>query len=456
MSENSRPTQGRYLIETWGCQMNTHDSEKLAGVLEEMGYRPAHVPGQADVILLNTCSIREKAAEKVFSHLGTLRSLKQENPSLIIGVCGCVAQQEGESIFRRSDLVDFVLGPRAIGSLPSMLERLRRERVRPIDLGRREDSIRFEGSRARRAPGPRAYLTVMEGCNKSCTYCVVPTTRGREVSKPAETVVREAEHLAAAGYREIELLGQNVNAYRDNRVHLDGLLRMLQRVETICRVRFTTSHPAHLSLDIIRAMRECPTVCDHLHLPVQSGSDSVLERMRRGYTRRRYLDRIEELRAHVPGIALSTDIIVGYPGETREEFEDTLRLLREVEFDQVFSFIYSPRPGTAAQAEADGLPLEGKQARLAELQEIQREIQLRRNRQLIGSRAEILVDGTARQGKCRLKGRTRSNRVVNFSGDHALVGDLVQVQLESAGPNSLEGRLLHGAGLDLAETAVYK
>jgi len=267
----------RYLIQTWGCQMNTHDSEKLAGILEELGHRSAEDVRSADLLLLNTCSIREKAEEKVFSHLGSLRPLKNLRPDLIIGLCGCVAQQKGEEIFSRSDLVDFVLGPRAIASLPGILEEVKRRRSRPLDRQRRDDSIRYDGSRAHRAPGPRAFITVMEGCNKTCTYCIVPTTRGREVSKPAEAVLREAMALSEAGYSELELLGQNVNAYRDCGLHLGGLLRRLQEVEGILRLRFTTSHPAHLSDEIITAMRDCPAVCNALHLPAQSGSDSVLE-----------------------------------------------------------------------------------------------------------------------------------------------------------------------------------
>jgi len=428
----------RYLIQTWGCQMNMHDSEKLAGILEELGHVPVDSPEQADILLLNTCSIREKAAEKVFSHLGALRPLKDSRPGMVIGLCGCVAQQEGEAIFRRSGLVDFVLGPRAIDSLPRLLEQAESCRSRPVDLGRREDSIRFDGSRARRAPGPRAYVTIMEGCNKVCTYCVVPTTRGREVSKSCEEVLREAASLAEAGYREIELLGQNVNAYRAGSVRLDGLLRMLQRVAGIHRLRFTTSHPAHLTTAIIRAMRDCPTVCDALHLPVQSGSDAVLQRMRRGYTRRRYLERVERLRAYVPSIAISTDVIVGYPGETRQEFEETLSLLDEVEFDQVFSFIYSSRPGTVAAGEEDAVQLEDKEARLHELQLRQQEIQRRRNQALLGAELEVLVDGISTRGQMR--GRSRSNRVVNFEGDPSSLGQFVRIRVESAGPNSLEGR----------------
>jgi len=453
---DSRLPAGRYRIETWGCQMNAHDSEKLAGLLEEAGYSPAADASQADVILLNTCTVREKAEEKVFSRLGSFRPLKDQKPSLIIGVCGCVAQKEGESVFRRSGLADLVLGPRAIESLPAMLEQVRRDRSRPVDLERREDSVRFAGHRARRAPGAHAYLTVMEGCNKTCTYCIVPATRGREVNKEASEVIREAESLAAAGYREVELLGQNVNAYRSGRLHLDGLLRMLQRVEGIHRLRFTTSHPAHLSLEIIQAMRDCPSVCNHLHLPVQSGADAVLERMQRGYTRRRYLDRVEKLRTHVPGIALSTDIIVGYPGETPEEFRQTLSLLQEVEFDQVYSFLYSPRPDTAAGAVEDGVGVGEKRAHLAEIQALQQEIQVRKNRELVGTVAEILVDGASRRGRGQIMGRTRSNRVVNLQGDGALVGRFLQVEVVSAGPNSLEGRVLAPTGLDLDKIAVYK
>lgn len=426
--------------------MNFHDSEKLAGILEEQGCVPAdHLP-EADVLLLNTCSIREKAAEKVFSHLGALRPLRERRPDLIIGLCGCVAQQEGERLFRRSDLVDFVLGPRAIESLPGLLrEAALRRRPRLADLEVREDSIRFDGARARRGPGPRAYLTIMEGCNKTCTYCIVPTTRGREVSKSVGQVLEEAALLARAGFKEIELLGQNVNAYRDGSVHLDGLLRLLQRLEGIDRLRFTTSHPAHLSTAIIRAMAECPSVCHALHLPAQSGSDTVLERMRRGYTRRRYLDRIDTLRRWIPDLGLSTDVIVGYPGESSAEFEETLQLLREVEFDQVYSFIYSPRPGTDASREQETLSFAEKNARLAELQAMQQEIQLRRNRDHVGSDAEVLVDGVSRMGG-KLKGRTGANRVVNFEGDPSWIGSMVQVRITAAGPNSLEARRIRVPG----------
>ncbi len=430
----------RYLIQTWGCQMNTHDSEKLAGILEALGHRSADDIRSADLLLLNTCSIREKAEEKVFSHLGSLRPLKDLRPDLIIGLCGCVAQQKGEEVFRRSKLVDFVLGPRAIASLPSILEEVRSRRSRPMDREKRDDSIRYDALRAQRGPGPRAFITVMEGCNKTCTYCIVPTTRGREVSKPAEIVLREAVALSRAGYREVELLGQNVNAYRDGAIHMDGLLRRLQEVDGIRRLRFTTSHPTHLSEEIILAMRECPSVCNALHLPAQSGSDSVLERMRRGYTRRRYLDRIERLRRAVPDIGLSTDIIVGYPGETRSEFDDTLLLLRQVEFDQVYSFVYSPRPGTDAVLEGDAVKREEKECRLHELQSLQQEIQRRRNQALVGSMVEVLVDGFSRMGGSILKGRTTSNRVVNFPGTASRMGQFGSVQVKAAGPNSLEGR----------------
>jgi tRNA-2-methylthio-N6-dimethylallyladenosine synthase len=437
----------RYLIQTWGCQMNTHDSEKLAGILEGLGHTPALNLPAAELLLLNTCSIREKAEEKVFSLLGTLRPLKEKRPDLIVGLCGCVAQREGEGVFRRSDLVDFVLGPRAIASLPAILEQVKERRGRPVDLQRREDSIQFDGALAKRAGGPRAFITVMEGCNKTCTYCVVPTTRGKEISKPARAVLAEASHLAGQGYLEIELLGQNVNAYRDGQVHLDGLLRMLQRVEGIRRLRFTTSHPAHLSNAIILAMRECPTVCPSLHLPVQSGSDSVLARMRRGYTRRRYLDRVERLRRLIPDIALSTDIIVGYPGETDGEFGQSLSLLQEVQFDQVYSFVYSPRPGTDALQHPEDLSRSDKEARLHELQALQQDIQRSRNSRLIGSEIEVLVDGLSRMaGESRLRGRSESNRVVNFAGPARLMGEFIRVRVEAAGPNSLEGRRMGPPG----------
>jgi tRNA-2-methylthio-N6-dimethylallyladenosine synthase len=428
----------RYLIETWGCQMNVHDSEKMAGLLRPLGYEPTDDPSLAALILLNTCSVREKAAEKLFGRLGRLRHLKRENPELLIGVCGCVAQQEGEAIFRRAPHVDFVMGPRNLARLGEVIARARRD-GRSIELARDDDPIVFASGTAARAPGPRAYVTVMEGCNKTCRYCIVPFTRGREVYRTAQEVVAEVGELAAEGYCEIELLGQNVNAYHLDGVDFSALLRMVDRVSGVRRLRFTTSHPGHLSRAIMDAMRDLPSVCNHLHLPAQSGSDAVLRRMNRGYTRDRYLGKIASLRARIPDISFSTDLIVGFPGETDDDFQKTLSLVREAEFDQVYAFAFSQRPGTAAAALSGVLPEEVKQGRLRELLRTQEEIQSRRNAALVGRVFEVLIDGTSRIEDTGLKGRTTCNRIVHVPAAAGSPGRFLRVRITRAHAHSLTG-----------------
>jgi tRNA-2-methylthio-N6-dimethylallyladenosine synthase len=427
-----------FLIETWGCQMNVHDSEKLAGILTKQGYGQASTPETADIILLNTCSVREKAADKVFSRLGELRRYKRASPDLIIGVCGCVAQAEGETIFKRAPHVDLVMGPRNIPQLGSLLERARRD-GRSISLARDDDPIAFPSETTARAAGPRAYVTVMEGCNKSCTFCIVPYTRGREVYRPSLEILAEVQELAAQGFCEIELLGQNVNAYRDEIDDLAALLHMVDRVPGVRRIRFTTSHPGHLKRPIMDAMRDVPTVCNHLHLPVQSGSDRILREMNRGYTRSRYLEKVAYLRARVPGISFSTDIIVGFPGETDADFRETLTLLREVEFDQIYAFTYSPRPGTRASTLDNDLPDAVKSARLQELHILQEAIQGRRNADLVGRTFEILIDGRSRMNSGALKGRTTCNRIVNVPGPLSPNERFLTVHITRAHAHSLSG-----------------
>ncbi|HXV76295.1 MAG TPA: tRNA (N6-isopentenyl adenosine(37)-C2)-methylthiotransferase MiaB, partial [Candidatus Polarisedimenticolaceae bacterium] len=345
---NCPRAMSRYHIETWGCQMNVHDTEKLAGLLEQRGMERAAGRGDADLILLNTCSIREKAAEKMFSELGRIERLRRKNPDLLIGVCGCVGQQEGQAVFARAPYVDFVIGPRATGSLPGVLDRLRRgdpTARRFVDVDYRDDSIRFPYDAIRRESPEtaKAYVTIIEGCNHRCTYCIVPTTRGREICRAMAEVLAEVRALARSGVLEVEFLGQTVNAYRDDRGQtLADLLRATAAIDGIDRIRFTTSHPAQMTERLMDAMRDArPALCPYLHLPVQSGSSAVLERMRRGYDRETYLDKIEEIRRRIPEISFGTDIIVGFPGETDEEFDDTLRLLEEVPFDTVYSFAYS-------------------------------------------------------------------------------------------------------------------
>lgn len=434
----------RFLIETWGCQMNVHDSEKMAGILKPLGYEPTSDATRADLILLNTCSVREKAAEKVFSRLGELRALKQASPDLVIGVCGCVAQQEGKEIFRRAPYVDLVMGPRNLGRLGGLLEEARRD-GRSISLASDEDPIVFPTDTAARGAGPRAYVTVMEGCNKSCTYCIVPFTRGREVYRPAGEILTEVRGLAARGFCEVEFLGQNVNAYRYGAEDLASLLRMADRVPGIRRLRFTTSHPGHLKLPIMRAMRDVPSVCNHLHLPVQSGSDRILRAMKRGYTRALYLEKIRYLERSVPGISFSTDVIVGFPGEGHEDFLQTASLLQEVEFDQVYAFSYSPRPGTVAADMQAAIPDAAKQERLARLLEIQDEIQRRHNEALVGRTFEILLEGRAPREGSGLRGRTTCNRIVHIPDQPAPQEGFMTVRITRAHAHSLSGEPLPGS-----------
>jgi len=421
--------------------MNVHDSEKMAGILGAHGYVPAESAASADLILLNTCSVREKAAAKVFNRLGALRRLKDRNPDLLIGVCGCVAQQEGDAIFRRAPWVDLVMGPRNIAQLGLLLRQARLE-GRSISLARGDDPIVFPSETTARAPGPRAFVTIMEGCNKTCTFCIVPYTRGREVHRLSAEIVREVRDLAARGFCEIELLGQNVNAWREGEDDLASLLRMIDRIPGVLRTRFTTSHPGHLSLRIMQTFRDVPTVCNHLHLPAQSGSDRILRAMRRGYTRGKYLSKIDYLRREVPGMAFSTDLIVGFPGETEEDFQATLDLMRAVRFDQVYAFTYSRRPGTPAAAAIERVSEAEKSARLQRLLSIQDEILGERNAGLVGRTFEILVDGHSRLDARVAKGRTRCNRIVHVPAEAPLRHRLLDVRISRAHAHSLTGEPL--------------
>jgi len=418
--------------------MNVHDSEKLAGIMEREGYSKADAPEQADVILLNTCSIREKAAEKVFSELGRLRRLKLANPDLILGVCGCVAQQEGEAIFSRAPYVDFVIGPRATGTLVETLRGIGRGEVaarRTVDTEYRRDSIEFPFDEIHRVGDctAKAFVTIVEGCNHRCTYCIVPTTRGREIYRDMDDVLAEVRSLSTRGVIEIEFLGQTVNAYRDAAGRtLADLLEAATKVSGIDRIRFTTSHPAQMTERLMDAMSACrPVVCPYLHLPVQSGSDDVLQSMRRGYDRDGYLGKIAALRSRIPELAFGTEIIVGFPTESEHDFEQTMSLLEEVGYDTVYSFAYSPRPGTAALALTDTVSSEVKQERLARLQARQREIQQLRNNRWVGREVEVLIEGPSKRDASRWTGRSPESRVVHFEG--------------SSGPGRLETVRVIGA-----------
>jgi tRNA-2-methylthio-N6-dimethylallyladenosine synthase len=436
-----------FYIETFGCQMNVHDSEKVAGVLMARGLRPVENHEKADIVLYNTCSIREKAAQKVFSRLGIFRKGRSSG-SKVIGVLGCVAQQEGERIFERAPHVNLVCGSASYSTLPELLGQLETGNRRVVGLNLDTDEC-FETEITRRDSPFRAYLTIVEGCSQRCSFCVVPNTRGPERSRPSDRILEDCRRLADGGYTEVQLLGQIVNNWQDPspaRLSFADLLGRVAEVSGVRRVRFTTSHPRYFTPDIVQAIESHPTLCDQVHLPVQSGSTSVLKSMLRGYTREEYLARIDCIRGARRAISISTDIIVGFCGERREDFEQTLSLLDAVEYDQVFSFKYSPRPNTAARGFADTVREEEKAERLAELQERQRAIQLRRNQALVGREFEVLVEGfQARLGQS--VGRTTSNRVINFPGSPEWVGRYMTVRVTAAGPNSLVGQ---SAGLDRA------
>ncbi len=431
-------------IKTFGCQMNEYDSAKIADVLGvQCGLEPVDVPEEADVLLLNTCSVREKAQEKVFSALGKWKPLKQARPEVVIGVGGCVASQEGEAIRKRAPFVDLVFGPQTLHRLPEMLGRVWERHQAVVDVSFPEIE-KFDRLPEPRADGVTAFVSIMEGCSKYCTFCVVPYTRGEEVSRPFDDVIAEVASLAQQGVREVNLLGQNVNAYcgpmHDGEIaDLALLIHYVAAIEGIDRIRFTTSHPVEFTDSLIQAYAEVPQLVSFLHLPVQSGSDRVLALMKRGHTALEYKAKIRKLREARPDISISSDFIVGFPGETEADFEATMRLIEEVGFDQSFSFIYSPRPGTPAAELPDDVPLDVKKARLARLQAtINRQAQAI-SQGMVGSVQRILVEGPSRKDPNELSGRTGNNRVVNFPGEGALIGEFVDVRISEALPNSLRG-----------------
>jgi tRNA-2-methylthio-N6-dimethylallyladenosine synthase len=438
---------GRLYISTFGCQMNEYDSARMADVLRASdGLELTDDPEQADVVLLNTCSVREKAQEKVFSHLGRFRLLKERNPALVIGVGGCVASQEGEGILERARFVDLVFGPQTIHRLPAMIAALRATRAPQVDVSFPEIE-KFDRLPEPRAEGATAFVSIMEGCSKYCTFCVVPYTRGEEMSRRFEQVVDEVSSLVAQGVSEITLLGQNVNAYRGpmqdgTDCDLATLIRHIARFDGLERIRFTTSHPVEFTDALVEAYADVPKLANYLHLPVQSGSDRILSLMKRGYTRLEYKQKIRKLRAVRPDISLSSDFIIGFPGETEADFRQTLDLIGDVGFDQSFSFIYSRRPGTPAAALPDEVSRELKQERLARLQ-AQLDRQSRRiSERMVGSTQRVLVERPSRRDARELAGRTENMRWVNFVGPAALVNRFTEVEITEARPNSLRGRLV--------------
>ena len=433
-----------YFIETWGCQMNAHDTEKLAGSLRRMGLSPTASESDADVVILNTCSVREKAEEKVYARLRNLTAQKKHR-SLVVGVTGCVAQQEGEAIFERSPDVDFVLGTQSLVQLPEVIATVVGKDKQVVELGRHPENLDIPPEQIERVAGVKAYVTIMEGCDNFCTFCIVPFTRGRERCRPIEHIVRELQALARAGFLEVQLLGQNVNSYKDPTTggSFEELLDVANEVNGIQRLRFTSPHPKDFGRALIERFRDLDKLCPHMHLPAQSGSTAVLERMNRGYTREEFLGKVELARELVPDLALSTDLIVGFPGETDKDFDDTQSLIQQVAFDSIYSFKYSERPYTyAAREQADDVPESVKADRLARLQAAQKQIQSRKNAAFVGRTVEVLVEGRSKKVAEELSGRTAGNRVVNFVG-RSEPGRIIPVRITRFGPNSLFGEYNH-------------
>ncbi len=437
---------GKLYIKTFGCQMNEYDSTKMVDVLREShGLELTDQPEEADVLLLNTCSVREKAQEKVFSQLGRWKTWKQHKPGLVIGVGGCVASQEGDAITQRAPYVDLVFGPQTLHRLPAMLDAARSDGTAVVDVSFPEIE-KFDHLPPPRKEGPTAFVSVMEGCSKYCSFCVVPYTRGEEISRPLDDVVAEVVKLARAGVREVTLLGQNVNGYRgathDGKIaDLATLIRYVAAIDSIDRIRYTTSHPLEFNDRLIDAFADVPKLANYLHLPVQSGADRILALMKRGYTALEYKQKIRRLREVRPDISLSTDIIVGFPGETERDFQATLDLVREIGFDQSFSFVYSARPGTPAAAFPDDVSREEKLARLAELQQQINRQAMQISEAMVGTVQRVLVERPAKKNVREVAGKTENNRWVNFQADPDVIGRFVDVMITEALPNSLRGRL---------------
>jgi len=442
-------TQKLFVLTT-GCQMNEYDSDKMADVLKAShGMELVQTPEEADVLLLNTCSIREKAQEKVFSLLGRWRKIKDKRPDVIIGVGGCVASQEGVAIQKRAPFVDIVFGPQTLHRLPELLNKARSGEKRVVDISFPEIE-KFDALPEPRAEGPKAFVSVMEGCSKYCTFCVVPYTRGEEISRPVQSVLEEITSLAEQGVREVNLLGQNVNAYRGEMdegeiADFALLLHFVAAIDGIDRIRFTTSHPVEFTDELVDAFEAIPELVSHLHLPVQSGSDNVLAMMKRGHTRADYLETMEKVKAVRPGISLSSDFIIGFPGETDQDFADTLDLIEQVGFDFSYSFIYSARPGTPAAEFPDDTSGDTKKERLSILQKRLDEMTMAISNGMINTVQTVLVEGLSRKNQLQVTGRTENNRVVNFIGHPRLVGQFVDVLITEALPNSLRGRAVESS-----------
>ncbi|MFB3887223.1 MAG: tRNA (N6-isopentenyl adenosine(37)-C2)-methylthiotransferase MiaB [Thermodesulfobacteriota bacterium] len=434
----------RVYIETYGCQMNEHDSERMLRLLQSHRYLEIEKPQEADLILINTCSVREKPEHKVYSALGRFKKLKEERGT-IIGVAGCVAQQEGQRLLDRVPYLDMVIGTHAIQELPQLLQKIEASGERVCETGFDQNGRYLE---AILPEGPldkvKCYVTIMQGCDHFCSFCIVPYVRGREKSRSSREILEEVEHLAGMGVKEVCLLGQNVNGYGKGlkeEINFSELLEQVNRIEGLRRIRFTTSHPKDLSEELIQAFSKLEKLCEHIHLPFQSGSDEILKAMHRGYTKESYLEKIDRLKKVCPSIAVTADVIVGFPGEEEKDFEETLDLMKKVRFDDLFSFKYSARKGTRAAQFQDKVAEKVKQDRLALLQSLQKEITFQKNQEWEGRVEEVLVEGRSKQSERDVTGRTRTNKIVNFEGDLSLVGRLVPVHITKAYPHSLKGEI---------------
>lgn len=436
----------KYYIETWGCQMNEEDSEKLSGMLKRIGYTRTENKEEAGIILFNTCCVRENAENKVFGNLGALKKLKKKNPDLIIGICGCMMQQEGmaDRILKEFPYVNIIFGTHNAYKFPEYLNRVRTEGVQIKEIFNKETEI-VEGLPIDRESSVKAFVTIMYGCNNFCTYCIVPYVRGRERSRKPEDILKEIRELVEQGYKEITLLGQNVNSYGkglEEDVDFAKLLRMINEIKGLERVRFMTSHPKDLTVDVIMAIKECDKLCEQIHLPVQSGSNSILKKMNRHYTREYYLDLVKKIKEEIPGVTLTTDIIVGFPGETEEDFQETLELVKEVGYSSAFTFIYSRRNNTPADMMLNQVSEENKHHRFNRLVAAVNERVIAQNKAEEGNILEVLVEGNSKNDAEKLTGRTRTGRLVNFTGEGINAGDIVNVKITRAQNFSLIGEVI--------------
>lgn len=443
----SEKAKGRHFyIQTYGCQMNEEDSEKLSGMLKRIGYELTDSRESASIIIFNTCCVRENAENKVFGNLGQLKNLKEKNPNLIIAICGCMMQQKGmaDKILNMFPFVDIIFGTHNAYKFPEYLNRVIQEGVQVKEILNKEEGI-VEGIPVDRKSDTKAYVTIMYGCNNFCTYCIVPYVRGRERSRKPEDIEKEVKDLVAQGYKEITLLGQNVNSYGkglENEISFADLLRRLNEIKGIERIRFMTSHPKDLNMDVIKAIKECDKLCEQIHLPVQSGSSKILKDMNRHYDKEYYINLIKDIKREIPNVGITTDIIIGFPGETEKDFKDTLELVKEVEYDSAFTFIYSRRQYTPADRMENQIDDEVKHRRFNELVETVNSIVKEKNKTLEGKTLEILVEGPSKNDENKLTGRSRSGKLVNFPGDKSLVGELVNVKIIKSKGFSLEGEII--------------